>query len=89
METGLAGRTVIVTGANANIGRGVALAFAAEGANVVIVGRDEAQGARVCDDLRQRGAKAVLWQRADVTDRAQVDRMVSAVRRFCSCRCVL
>ena len=80
METGLAGRTVIVTGGNANIGRGVALAFAAEGANVVIVGRDEAQGARVCDDLRERGAKAALWQRADVTDRAQVDRMVSAAR---------
>ncbi|TMA30561.1 MAG: SDR family oxidoreductase [Deltaproteobacteria bacterium] len=91
METGLAGRTVIVTGATANIGRGVALAFAAEGANVVVVGRDEAQGARVvgrdeaqgarvCDDLRARGAKAVLWQRADVSDLAQVDGMVSAVR---------
>jgi len=79
METGLAGRTVIVTGGNANIGRGVALAFAAEGANVVIVGRDEAQGARVCDDLLERGAKDALWQRADVTDRAQVDRMMSAV----------
>lgn len=80
METGLAGRTVIVTGATANIGRGVALAFASEGANVVVVGRDEAQGARVCDDLRERGAKGALWQRADVTDRAQVERMVTAVR---------
>jgi NAD(P)-dependent dehydrogenase (short-subunit alcohol dehydrogenase family) len=79
METGLAGRTVVVTGATANIGRGVALAFAAERANVVVVGRDEAQGARVCDDLLERGAKHALWQRADVTDRAQVDRMVSAV----------
>ena len=80
METGLAGRTVVVTGGAANIGRGVALAFAAEAANVVIVGRDEAQGARVCDALLERGAKGALWQRADVTDHAQVDRVVSAVR---------
>jgi 2-hydroxycyclohexanecarboxyl-CoA dehydrogenase len=79
METGLGGRTVIVTGGTANIGRGVALAFAAEGANVVIVGRDEAQGVRVCDDLLERGAKEALWQAADVTNRAQVDRMVATV----------
>ena len=40
MQTGLAGKVVIVTAATANIGRGIALAFAAEGARVVIVGRD-------------------------------------------------
>ena len=81
METGLAGRSVIVTGATANIGRGIAVAFAAEGANVVVVGRDAAAGARVCDDLTARGAKDVLWQAADVTDRGQVDAMVTAVAR--------
>ncbi|MGF7233803.1 MAG: SDR family NAD(P)-dependent oxidoreductase [Frankia sp.] len=83
METGLSGRTVVVTGGNANIGRAIALAFAAEGAGVVIVGRDEAQGRRVCDQLLERGAKDVLWQAADVTDRAQVATMVAAVgKRF-------
>ena len=79
MDTGLAGRTVIVTGGNANIGRGIALAFAAEGTNVVIVGRDEAQGLRVREQLLERGAKEALWQAADVTDRGQVDAMVDAV----------
>jgi 2-hydroxycyclohexanecarboxyl-CoA dehydrogenase len=78
METGLAGRCVIVTGATANIGRGIALAFAAEGANLVVVGRDAAAGARVADALMARGAKDVLWQAADVTDRGQVDAMVAA-----------
>jgi 2-hydroxycyclohexanecarboxyl-CoA dehydrogenase len=68
----------VVTGGNANIGRAVALAFAAEGCNVVIVGRDEAQGRRVCDELRSAGAKGVLWQSADVTDRAQVHTAVTA-----------
>jgi NAD(P)-dependent dehydrogenase (short-subunit alcohol dehydrogenase family) len=39
VQTGLADKVVIVTAATANIGRGIALAFAAEGARVVIVGR--------------------------------------------------
>ena len=44
MQTGLAGKVVIVTAATANIGRGIALAFAAEGARVVIIGRDAGGG---------------------------------------------
>jgi 2-hydroxycyclohexanecarboxyl-CoA dehydrogenase len=78
VETGLTGRTVVVTGATANIGRGVAIAFAAEGANVVVVGRDAAAGERVCEEVISGGAGGVLWQAADVTDRSQVDSMVSA-----------
>ena len=40
VQTGPAGKVVIVTATTANIGRGIALALAAEGARVVIVGRD-------------------------------------------------
>jgi NAD(P)-dependent dehydrogenase (short-subunit alcohol dehydrogenase family) len=39
VQTGLAGKVVIVTTATANIGRGIALAFADDGARVVITGR--------------------------------------------------
>jgi NAD(P)-dependent dehydrogenase (short-subunit alcohol dehydrogenase family) len=77
--TGLQGRTVVVTGGNANIGRGIALAFAAEASNVVIVGRDEVQGQKVCRELVERGANEVLWRATDVTDRGQVDNMVRHV----------
>ena len=80
METGLAGRAVVVTGGNANIGRAIALAFAAEGCRVAIVGRDEAQGLRVRDQLAERGAKDALWHAADVIQRPQVDAMLDAVR---------
>ena len=79
METGLAGRTVIVTGGNANIGRGITLAFAGEGANVVIFARDEVAGRRVLDQAVERGAADVLWCSTDVTDRGQVDASVAAV----------
>ncbi|WP_018639342.1 SDR family NAD(P)-dependent oxidoreductase [Parafrankia elaeagni] len=79
MKTGLAGRTVVVTGGTANIGRAIALAFAAEGAGVVIVGRDDVQGRRVCEQLAAEGASGTLWHAADVTDRAAVGDMVAAV----------
>lgn len=59
LKTGLDGRTVVVTGGNANIGRAIALAFAAEGAQVAIVGRDAAQGEKVRDLLVSRGAADV------------------------------
>jgi 2-hydroxycyclohexanecarboxyl-CoA dehydrogenase len=78
LETGLAGRTVVVTGANANIGRGVALAFAAEDVNVVVVGRDREQGGKVCNLLLERGARDVLWQACDVTDRDAVSTLAAA-----------
>jgi 2-hydroxycyclohexanecarboxyl-CoA dehydrogenase len=76
METDLAGKSVIVTGGNANIGRGIVLAFAAEGANVVIAARDEKAGRSVEEAARSGGAQDVLWVETDVLDRAQIDRLV-------------
>lgn len=67
VETGLKDKVVIVTGATANIGRGIALAFAAEGARVVVSGRDRQAGELVAGLARERGASAALWCRADVT----------------------
>jgi len=79
VETGLRDRTVIVTGGTANIGKGIALAFAAEVSKVVIVGRDEVQAERVLKQLLDAGAAAAFWQAADVTDRVQVDTVMKAV----------
>jgi 2-hydroxycyclohexanecarboxyl-CoA dehydrogenase len=65
VQTGLAGKVVIVTAATANIGRGIALAFAAEGARVVIVGRDAVAGELVAKLAREQGAADALWRPAD------------------------
>ena len=77
MQTGLAGKVVIVTAATANIGRGIALAFAAEGARVVITGRDPVAGELVAKLAREQGAADVLWRPADMTVQDEVAGMVA------------
>ncbi len=75
----LTGRTAIVTGAAHGIGRGIAEAFAREGADVAIadVAPDD-QAAPVLEAIRQNGRKA-LFVRTDVADEQQVRTMVETV----------
>jgi uncharacterized protein len=76
------GKTVLVTGASSGIGRETALAFAAAGANVVLVARRAAVLAKVASAARSAGAEA-LAVGADVTDPEAVKACFrKAVRRF-------
>jgi 2-hydroxycyclohexanecarboxyl-CoA dehydrogenase len=76
MELGLEGKTVIVTGGASNIGRAISLAFAAEGANVVVADWDHAQAEKVKTEIQATGRKA-LAVKTDVTNWEQVQGMVS------------
>lgn len=58
MDLGLKGRSVLVTGGNRGIGLAISLAFAGEGANVVICGRDEAALAEAEAKISATGVKA-------------------------------
>ncbi|GAA4781232.1 SDR family oxidoreductase [Actinomycetospora chlora] len=58
MSSRLTGRTALVTGSTSNIGRSIALAFAAEGAHVIVSGRDAGRGAAVVDAIRHDGGRA-------------------------------
>ncbi|HKV60163.1 MAG TPA: 3-oxoacyl-ACP reductase family protein [Ktedonobacteraceae bacterium] len=72
----LTGKTAIVTGAAKGIGRGIAEAFAREGADVAIADiatSEQAQG--VIEAIQQAGRKAV-YVRTDVADEQQVRKMV-------------
>lgn len=78
MDLGLRGKVAIVTGATANIGRGIALELAAEGVRLVAVGRDEEAGARVAEQALEQGAEAAVFVAADLLDPASPARILEA-----------
>lgn len=57
-ETGarFAGKRVLISGGTSGIGRAAAVAFAAEGASVVIAGRNRTQGLEVVAEIDRKGA---------------------------------
>jgi len=73
---------VLITGALTGIGRATALAFAGEGADLVVSGRHDDEGQVLVTELRALGAKAE-FVRADVRHENQVRALVDkAVARF-------
>ena len=54
----MAGKTALVTGATSNIGRAIAVAFAAEGAHVLVAGRNETRGKAVVAGIEAAGGQA-------------------------------
>ncbi|MBP0621574.1 SDR family oxidoreductase [Cupriavidus consociatus] len=70
-------RTVIITGAGGGLGRAYALAFGAEGANVVVndIRREAAEA--VCTEIRAAGGSA-LASDDDITQLATAQRIVDA-----------
>jgi NAD(P)-dependent dehydrogenase (short-subunit alcohol dehydrogenase family) len=78
MAQRLKGRTALITGSTSNIGRSIAVAFAREGAHVVVSGRDDARGAAVVDQIRQEGGRAD-YVRADLDGTAAASRALASV----------
>lgn len=72
-------KVAIVTGAGTGIGRAIALAYAREGASVVLTGRTEETLVRVAEEVKALGA-SVLTVRADVSEPSEVQHLVEAAR---------
>ena len=76
------GKTAIVTGASAGIGRAAAFAFADQGVNVTVADIDVDRGEHTAAELGARDVDA-FFMRTDVSDPSDVARLVSStVERF-------
>jgi NAD(P)-dependent dehydrogenase (short-subunit alcohol dehydrogenase family) len=77
MMTDLSGRTALVTGSTSGIGRAIAERLAADGATVVLSGRDAERGAEAVAKIEAAGGRAVFVA-ADLSDPSGADRLAAA-----------
>jgi NADP-dependent 3-hydroxy acid dehydrogenase YdfG len=73
------GKIVFITGASSGIGAATALAFAAEGARLLLAARRASKLAEVASAALERGAEAVHTISLDVRDRQAVEKAIGAL----------
>jgi 2-hydroxycyclohexanecarboxyl-CoA dehydrogenase len=80
MHLNIADKTVVVTGGGSNIGRSISLAFAAEGAKIVIADIDAAQAEKVAKEAIKKGAQGAIAHRTDITSIESVADMITRTK---------
>src|ERR1700740_1805698 len=74
----LKGKVAIVTGGNGGIGLGMARGLADAGADIAVVGRNEAKSLSAVAHRKPRGVRAIAVA-TDVTDKDAVTAMIARV----------
>jgi len=80
MDLGLKGKAALVCGSSQGLGRAIADALAAEGADVAINGRTAAKLQAVRDEISRTTGARVVAAPGDLTDPAGVEAVVAAAR---------
>jgi NAD(P)-dependent dehydrogenase (short-subunit alcohol dehydrogenase family) len=75
------GKTVLITGSTDGVGRYVARRLAAEGANVLVHGRDEGRAQTLIDEIAKAGHPAPTFYQADLASLAGARQLAEAVTR--------
>jgi 7-alpha-hydroxysteroid dehydrogenase len=79
MQLSVEDRTYLVTGGGSGIGKGVAAALVASGANVMIIGRNADRLSAAVDEISAAGGPGtILYEPADVTNEDETARAVEA-----------
>src|SRR5258707_6584661 len=81
MKSSFAGKVALITGGKYGIGRATAGAFAEQGANVVVAGRREAEGAESVRLVEKTGGNS-LFIRTDVAIEKEVEAMVARTVKY-------
>jgi NAD(P)-dependent dehydrogenase (short-subunit alcohol dehydrogenase family) len=74
------GKTVLITGSTDGVGRYVAAKLAADGARVLIHGRDRDRAKTLTDEIRRRGRGEAVFYQADLSSLAGTRQLAEAVR---------
>ncbi len=77
----LQGKVVMITGSTDGLGREVALRAAAEGARVIVHGRNAERGKAVVDEIAKTGRGSARFYAADLSSLDEVRMLAAAIRR--------
>ena len=81
MARQLAGKTALITGSTSGIGRGIAEAFAREGANVVLNGFGDAKEIESLRAALEKNGVKATYDAADMTKPAEIRSMVEKAQK--------
>jgi NAD(P)-dependent dehydrogenase (short-subunit alcohol dehydrogenase family) len=77
----LKGKTILVTGSTDGVGRYVSGKLGAEGARVLVHGRDRERGQSVVEAIRRGGNEAAVFYAADLSSLAEVRKLADLIRK--------
>ncbi|HUB40662.1 MAG TPA: SDR family NAD(P)-dependent oxidoreductase [Streptosporangiaceae bacterium] len=77
----LTNKTALITGATSNIGRAIAIEFAAQGAHTVASGRSPQRGAELIEEITASGGRAE-FVRMDLDGSVQACSTLAVVERY-------
>ncbi|WP_105381951.1 SDR family oxidoreductase [Neorhizobium alkalisoli] len=80
MDLGISGKRALVLASSRGLGLGIAKALAAEGANVLLVGRSGDRLAENCKAINAEGKGKADWVWGDLSDLNFVEAMTAAVK---------